>query len=60
MKRTFVRHTEEHMDMVSGKIRKEEVRYPMKRVCFAEDDVGKGLRAIKAGKQQRPDKLNKW
>ena len=29
----------------------------MRRVCFAVDNVRKGLRAIKAGKQTVPDKL---
>ena len=41
---TFERHIEEYMDMVSGKIRREEVRYPMRSVVFTEDDVGKRLK----------------
>ena len=33
--------------MVSGEIEREEVRYPIKRVCFPEDDVRKWL--VKCG-----------
>lgn len=47
VKQIFVRHMEKHMDMVSGKIGWEEVRYPLERVCFSEDDVRKESRAIR-------------
>ena len=33
------------------------MRYPMRSVVLTEDDVRKGLRAIKQGKQPGPDGL---
>ena len=45
------------MDMVSGKKRREEVKYQIRSVVFTEEDVRKKLRVIKQGKQPVLDKL---
>ena len=44
------------MDVLSGRIR-NEVRYPMRKVVFAVEEIRSVLGAIKGGKQNGPDKV---
>ena len=57
-KQTFNFKMEEHMDMLSGNIKKTEILYPMIKIMLGVDEVRGALRRVKKGKQPGPDKLN--
>ena len=57
-KQTFNCKMEEHMDMLSGNIKKTEIMYPMIKIMLGVDEVGGALGRVKKGKQPGPDELN--
>ena len=56
-KQQFKYQLEEHMDMLSGKIKKCEVLFPMPRIELKVEEVARALEKLKKGKQPGPDRL---